>query len=30
MDVLFGPEWEITTEVGKRVAAGTTVLAHRR
>lgn len=30
MDVLLGPEWEITTQPGMTVAAGTTVLARRR
>jgi hypothetical protein len=30
MDVLLGPEWEIVVEIGTRVAAGRTVLAHRR
>lgn len=27
VDVLFGPEWELTVNVGDRVSAGTTVLA---
>jgi phosphatidylserine decarboxylase len=30
MDVLFGPEWEITVRPGQRVAAGSTVIARRR
>jgi phosphatidylserine decarboxylase len=30
MDVLFGPEWEITGKVGDRVAAGSSVIARRR
>jgi phosphatidylserine decarboxylase len=30
MDVLFGPEWEITVKIGDRVRAATTVIARRR
>lgn len=30
MDVLFGPEWEITAKVGERVSAGSSVIARRR
>ena len=30
MDVLFGPEWEVTAKVGERVWAATTVIARRR
>jgi phosphatidylserine decarboxylase len=30
MDVLFGPEWEITVEPGMRVSAGSSVIARRR
>jgi phosphatidylserine decarboxylase len=30
MDVLFGPEWEITVRPGMRVAAGSSVIARRR
>jgi phosphatidylserine decarboxylase len=30
MDVLFGPEWEITAQEGQRVKAGVTVIARRR
>jgi phosphatidylserine decarboxylase len=29
MDVLFGPEWEITVRLGMRVVAGVTVIARR-
>ena len=29
MDVLFGPEWEITVRAGQRVAAGSTIIARR-
>jgi phosphatidylserine decarboxylase len=29
MDVLFGPEWEITVHPGQRVTAGSTVIARR-
>jgi phosphatidylserine decarboxylase len=29
MDVLFGPEWEITVHPGQRVAAGSSVIARR-
>jgi phosphatidylserine decarboxylase len=29
VDVLFGPEWEITVEPGMRVAAGSSVIARR-
>jgi phosphatidylserine decarboxylase len=29
MDVLFGPEWEITVRPGMRVAAGSSVIARR-
>jgi phosphatidylserine decarboxylase len=29
MDVLFGPEWEITVRPGQRVTAGSTVIARR-
>ena len=29
MDVLFGPEWEITVRPGQRVVAGSTVIARR-
>jgi len=29
MDVLFGPEWEITVRTGERVVAGSTVIARR-
>jgi phosphatidylserine decarboxylase len=29
MDVLFGPEWEVTVRAGQRVAAGSTVIARR-
>ena len=29
MDVLFGPEWEITVHTGQRVTAGSTVIARR-
>lgn len=30
MDVVFGPEWEITVHPGMRVAAGSSVIARRR
>jgi phosphatidylserine decarboxylase len=30
VDVLFGPEWEITVQPGERVAAGSSVVAKRR
>jgi phosphatidylserine decarboxylase len=30
VDVLFGPEWEITVRPGQRVAAGSSVIARRR
>ena len=30
VDVLFGPEWEITVRPGMRVAAGSSVIARRR
>ena len=30
MDILFGPEWEITAKPRDRVRAGTTVIAQRR
>ena len=30
MDVLFGPEWEITVRPGQRVAAGSSIIARRR
>jgi phosphatidylserine decarboxylase len=30
MDVLFGPEWEIVAGLGKRVAAGSSVIARRK
>ncbi len=30
MDVLFGPEWEITVKPGDRVRAAATVIARRR
>jgi phosphatidylserine decarboxylase len=30
MDVLFGPEWEITVRAGDRVAAASTVIARRK
>ncbi len=30
MDVLFGPEWEITVRPGERVSAGSSVIARRR
>lgn len=30
MDVLFGPEWEITVRPGQRVSAGSSVIACRR
>jgi len=30
MDVLFGPEWEITVKPGDRVSAGSSVIARRR
>jgi len=29
MDVLFGPEWEITVRAGQRVTAGSTIIARR-
>lgn len=29
MDVLFGPEWEITVKPGQRVSAGSSVIARR-
>ena len=29
MDVLFGPEWEITVRPGQRVAAGSSIIARR-
>jgi phosphatidylserine decarboxylase len=29
MDVLFGPEWEVTVHTGQRVTAGSTVIARR-
>jgi phosphatidylserine decarboxylase len=29
MDVLFGPEWEITVRAGQRVVAGSTIIARR-
>jgi phosphatidylserine decarboxylase len=29
MDVLFGPEWEITVRPGERVAAGSSIIARR-
>jgi phosphatidylserine decarboxylase len=29
VDVLYGPEWQTAVRVGDKVAAGTTVLAHR-
>ena len=29
MDVLFGPEWEITVRPGQRVVAGSTIIARR-
>lgn len=29
VDVIFGPEWEITVEPGKRVSAGSSILARR-
>jgi phosphatidylserine decarboxylase len=29
MDILFGPEWEITVSPGQRVAAGSSVIARR-
>jgi len=29
-DVLLGPEWEIVVQPGMRVAAGSSILAHRR
>jgi phosphatidylserine decarboxylase len=30
VDVLFGPEWEVTVRPGERVAAGSSILARRR
>lgn len=30
MDVILGPEWDITIRVGERVAAGSSVIARRR
>jgi phosphatidylserine decarboxylase len=30
MDVLLGPEWEITVQPGERVAAGSSIIARRR
>jgi phosphatidylserine decarboxylase len=30
VDVLFGPEWEITVQPGARVSAGSSVIALRR
>ena len=30
VDVLLGPEWEIIVQPGMRVAAGSSILAHRR
>ena len=30
VDVLFGPEWEITVQPGMRVSAGSSVIARRR
>jgi phosphatidylserine decarboxylase len=30
VDVWFGPEWAIDVQVGQRVSAGSSVLAHRR
>jgi phosphatidylserine decarboxylase len=30
VDVLFGPEWEITVRPGQRVSAGSSVIARRR
>jgi len=30
MDVILGPEWELTVECGERVRAGSSVLARRR
>jgi phosphatidylserine decarboxylase len=30
MDVILGPEWEITIRVGERVAGGSSVIARRR
>lgn len=30
MDVLFGPEWEITVSPGMRVSAGSSIIARRR
>ncbi|MEN6602880.1 MAG: phosphatidylserine decarboxylase [Bryobacteraceae bacterium] len=29
MDVIFGPEWDITARVGERVAAGSSIIARR-
>jgi phosphatidylserine decarboxylase len=29
MDVLFGPEWEVTVRAGQRVAAGSSIIARR-
>jgi phosphatidylserine decarboxylase len=29
MDVLFGPEWEVTVRPGQRVAAGSSIIARR-
>jgi phosphatidylserine decarboxylase len=30
MDILFGPEWEITVRPGMRVAAGSSIIARRK
>jgi phosphatidylserine decarboxylase len=30
MDVLLGPDWEITVRPGERVSAGSSVIARRR
>jgi len=30
MDILFGPEWEITVRAGMRVAAGSSIIARRK
>jgi phosphatidylserine decarboxylase len=30
MDVIFGPEWDMTARVGERVAGGSSIIARRR